>query len=374
MNHLCLSGEDEPGAGIGTGHVPRSVFPEILNYLKLGIIVLDRKSRAVCFQNPRTAEILGNRVDVSDYDALSSLFLLHCNASAHHSRPVSEQRQLRLGDDIIGYTIYHPFESFTTILFQDITEKARLESIAEAVEATNNLGYVFSQIRHELGNPANSIKMTLEVLRNNIDAYSRETILNYVDRALVDLGRVEYLLKSLRNFSLYEDLDIRDYDMHTFMKNYLSLVKGAFQEKGISLVTRIDPVPLYGLVDYRALQQVMLNLLSNAVDAVRGVEFPEIAIGMKRAGKLIVITFEDNGCGIPEHHMSKLFTAFFTSKAKGTGLGLPIAAKMLAKMNSTIHISSEEAAGTTVTVSIPEGRADGAVALPDVFEKTQVEI
>lgn len=350
-------------------HGSQCIFSEILQGLKLGMIVLDTKNKNVFFRNPWTADILKGRVNLDDYDSICRLFLQE-TGSRGNEPAVFEQKQLNFGNSILGYTIYQPLESFISILFQDITEKARLESIAEAVETTNNLGYIFSQIRHELGNPTNSIKMTMEVLRNNINNYSKETILNYVERALSDLSRVEYLLKSLRNFSLYEDLDIRNHDMHSYMRNFLKLVEGAFLDKGICLITKVDPDARYGLVDSRALQHVMLNLLSNAVDAVSYKDYPEIIIRMKKNGKLISIIFEDNGCGIPEKQRNKLFTAFFTTKAKGTGLGLPIAAKMLAKMNSTIDITSRENIGTTVTISIPEGSDLDAVAVPDVSMKS----
>ncbi|NVN89836.1 MAG: HAMP domain-containing histidine kinase [Desulfuromonadales bacterium] len=347
-----------------------SIFTEILKGLKLGIIVLDTENRFVFFHNHWANEILKDRVGLDDYDALCDLFMRRKDESREKELLAFEQRQIRLGNHILGYTVYHPLNSYVSILFQDITEKARLESIAEAVESTNSLGYIFSQIRHELGNPTNSIKMTMEVLRNNINTYSKETILNYVERALSDLTRVEYLLKSLRNFSLYEDLDIRSHHMHSYMGNFLALAEGASHDKGIRLATRIDPDARYGLVDSRAIQQVMLNLLSNAIDAVCNRDNPEIIISMKKNGKLISIAFEDNGCGIPENQVHKLFTAFFTTKPKGTGLGLPIAAKMLAKMNSTIDISSQENVGTTVTISIPEGSDVDAVTLPEIFERT----
>ena len=352
-----------------TGMPSLSIYSEILKGLIVGIIVLDRKNRTVFFHNPWASNILGDRVDLNDYESASNLFLRHDGDVTEAEQPPGKQREIRLGNSILGYTVYHPLETHTSILFQDITEKARLESIAEAVEMTNNLGYIFSQIRHELGNPTNSIKMTMEVLRKNLNNYSRETILNYVDRALADVGRVEYLLKSLRNFSLYEDLDIRDCCMHSFMRNLLSLVEGTFKSKGIRMVTRIDPSPLYGLIDPSALQQVMLNLVSNAVDALIDRSSPSITIGMKKSGRLVNISFEDNGCGIPYEQRDRVFTAFFTSKPKGTGLGLSISAKMLARMNSTIEIASEENVGTTVTVSIPEGSPEGAESLPDISAK-----
>lgn len=349
---------------------PDSVFSEILKGLKLGIVVLDTGKRSVFFHNQWANEIIKNRIDLNSFEEMRTVFRLGIDDSHEKGAPGFEQKQIRLGSDILGYTVYYPLESYTSIFLQDITEKERLESIAEAVETTNNLGYIFSQIRHELGNPVNSIKMTLEVLRSNINSYPTETVLKYVERAQADLLRVEYLLKFLKNFSLYEDLEIRSHNLHSFMRNFLVLAEGAFHDKGISLSTRLEADAIFGLVDPRALQQVMLNLLSNAVDAVQGRSCPEIVIGMKKSGKLILIVFEDNGCGIPESHTRKMFTAFFTTKPDGTGLGLPIAAKVLAKMNGTIEISSRENVGTTVTVTIPEGSASDSVDLPDVFRNS----
>ncbi len=327
-----------------------------MNGIKLGIIVLDRKNRVVCFQNPWIIDILKQHVELDDYDALSDLFLQGIENSTEKPPAVSESKHLRIGSTILGYRAYHTAQSSNSILIiQDITEKSRLESIAEAVEMMNNIGYIFSEIRHELGNPTNSIKMTMEVLRNNIHKYSKETILNYVDRALADLGRVEYLLKSLRSFSLYENLNVKNHHMPSLVEKFLSLVERDSANKGIAIKTRIEPDVLYGLADQRALQQVMLNILSNAVDAVIGRDSPEIVISMRKAGKLVLIIFEDNGCGIPENQKNNLFKPFFTSKSEGTGLGLAIAKKMLAKMSSAIDVRSEENVGTTVTISIPEG-------------------
>src|SRR3970282_1845245 len=83
---------------------------------------------------------------------------------------------------------------------RDVTDKLRFESIAEAVNTMNSIGYVFSGIRHEIGNPLNSIKMTLNVLKKNLDKYGKDHILEYIDRALSESARIEYLLKSLKNF------------------------------------------------------------------------------------------------------------------------------------------------------------------------------
>ena len=156
------------------------------------------------------------------------------------------------------------------VIKRDVTEKKRLKSIAEATNLMDKLGYIFSGIRHEIGNPVNSIKMTLAVLNKNIQTYSRDKIEELVIRALDDVSRVEYLLKALRNYSMFERPKIQKVWMNDFIKCFLSLVKEDIEKKGIQIKTSLPPDIIMCPADPRALHQVMLNLLTNAVDALEG--------------------------------------------------------------------------------------------------------
>lgn len=240
----------------------------------------------------------------------------------------------------------------------DVTERARLESVAEAVTTMNNIGFIFAGIRHEIGNPINSTKMTLNVLRKKIDTYSKEMIEEYINRALGEISRVEYLLGTLKNFNMYEITEVQNVEMKTFMDKFLSLLTDDFREKGITIETVLIPEVQWGYVDPRALQQVMLNIMSNAADALNGRKSPMLIIQVSKVGSNIMIRVTDNGSGISEDHQKMLFTPFFTTKAFGTGLGLIIARKLLAGMNGTMEIKSQKDEGTTVEISIQEGKDD----------------
>ncbi len=239
---------------------------------------------------------------------------------------------------------------------RDVTEKKRLESLAEAANLMDNIGYVFSGIRHELGNPINSIKMTLTVLNASLETFDRETVQEFLERSLNEVARVEYLLKALRNFSMFETPRVQSLRIDTFMEKFLSLVADDFKRKGINIETLSAAWAIKGLVDPRALQQVMLNLITNAADALTIRENPRIDIDFNKAGGYIHVKVIDNGCGMSPEQRKDLFKPFFTSKAGGTGLGLVIAKKMLSEMNCTIDIDSQMDVGTTVTISIPEGK------------------
>ena len=147
----------------------------------------------------------------------------------------------------------------------DITEKKRLESIAEAANLMENLGYIFSGIRHEIGNPLNSVKMALSVLSLNLDRYPKSTIKEFIDRALGEASRVEYLLKALKNFSLFESptwnrLSCRISCTISF-PSWKRIFPAAHQNKAGHAEEKIRV-----LTDHRAFHQVLLNLLTNAAE------------------------------------------------------------------------------------------------------------
>ncbi len=250
-----------------------------------------------------------------------------------------------------------PGEIINYVVFQrDVTERVRLESVAEAVNMMNNIGYVFSGIRHEIGNPVNSIKTTLSVLKANLDKFSSETVKVYVDRAMTEIARVEYLLKALKNFNMFESLKFEDVDVESFINMFLSLVMDDFVKKGISIKSIIHPEAKWVRADPRALQQVLLNLLSNAADALEEAEHPKIVIQAYRVQRQIKIIIIDCGCGISEEEMNQIFKPFYTTKTSGTGLGLVLAKKMLAKMNGLLEVTSQKNAGTIIDITLPEAR------------------
>ncbi|HTY08642.1 MAG TPA: PAS domain S-box protein [Candidatus Edwardsbacteria bacterium] len=245
---------------------------------------------------------------------------------------------------------------------RDVTEKRRLQSIAEAANTMNNIGYVFSGIRHEIGNALNSMKMATSIVQKNLDGWSKESLKKFIDMAMSEVGRMEELLRSLKNFSMYEAPKLQPVNIPEFFKKLVMLATGDFKSRGIAIRYAIEPDVGHALADPRALHQVMLNLLSNAADALEGREDKRIEIGVEQRGGLIAVMLRDNGCGMSREQLENLFKPFYTSKTTGTGLGLVITKNILAKMNGTIEIDSGLDRGTTVTVALPEAPAGDLAA------------
>lgn len=244
------------------------------------------------------------------------------------------------------------------LIISDITERKQMEAVIEATNLTKNLGYVFSGIRHEIGNPVNSIKVALSVLQRNMDEYDKPTIAEFVDRSLEEIIRIEYLLKALKNYSLFEKPDIQKLRIADFMTQFIPLVKNDFGDKGIRIEMLISDENLMILADSRALHHVMLNLMTNAADALERHERPQIVVSIIQNGSWVEIKVNDNGKGMSEADHQNLFKPFSTVKTSGTGLGLVIVKKMLASMSGDIGIESYQGIGTTVTISLPEAGAE----------------
>lgn len=245
------------------------------------------------------------------------------------------------------------------MLLSDVTEIRKMESVVEATNLTDKLGYIFSGIRHEIGNPVNSIKVALSVLQKNLATYNRATVSEFLERSLIEVGRIEYLLKALKNYSLFESPDIQRIHIDTFLTNFIPLVKEDFVRRQVDLRMICADDAGWAMADPRALHHVLLNLLSNAADAIDGRPDGRVIISVMRSAPWVEIKVDDNGHGISEVDQKNLFRPFFTSKKNGTGLGLVIVQKMLRKMHGRIHVSSYKGFGATVTIAIPEADQDG---------------
>lgn len=244
------------------------------------------------------------------------------------------------------------------VVGRDVTEREHLEAVASAVNMMDQVGFVFSAIRHELGNPVNSIKTALSVLREQIDTCPRETVIDYLDRTLAEIGRVEYLLKVFKTFNLFEHPRIEPVAIDRFLEDFLGLLGNDCGKRGITVSLHASAGLGDVLVDPRALHQALLNLVTNAADAVEKSAAPRILLNVQRRGRRIFLQVEDNGQGMGPEQLAKLFHPFFTTKPQGNGLGLAIVKKLVTKMGGTVDVVSARGIGTTVTLSLIAGGED----------------
>ncbi|MFQ3638508.1 MAG: PAS domain-containing protein [Chloracidobacterium sp.] len=234
---------------------------------------------------------------------------------------------------------------------RDVTEQRRYEAIAEAVNVTENAGYIFSAIRHEMGNPINSIKTALTVLRRT-EQPSPSAVTTCVDRCLSEIGRVEYLLRTLRSFSLHETPELKAQPLVPFLERFCALIADGLAARQIALERAFEANLGLAWFDERALHQALMNLISNAIDALATTASPRIVITAKQQRQLVVLTVYDNGVGIDTEQQKHLFRPFYTSKPQGTGLGLVITQRLISKMKGTVELQPHPAGGCEAIVTL----------------------
>lgn len=232
----------------------------------------------------------------------------------------------------------------------DVTRDRRLESIAAAHNFADSVGYVFSGIRHELGNPINSIKAAISLLRARAEEMEPRRMARYLERVLDEIGRVEYLLDSLRSFNMFQSPKPEPVAIDSFFEPFLRLIRNDLKKRGIEVLFEAPSDPLSVEADPRALNQVLLNLVSNAVDALESVPKPWLRIRIHARGDNAEISVSDNGCGIARENLDDIFKPFYTSKQGGTGLGLAISRKLLSQMGGVITVASRLGRGTTFSI------------------------
>jgi PAS domain S-box-containing protein len=259
-------------------------------------------------------------------------------ARADGTRAPLEIRIVRLVGVRLEHTGY-------LVIARDQSERDRLVQIAEHASTMENVGHWLGGLRHELGNPVNSVKMALTVLRTHLSEFGLEEIARYVERASAELARVEYLLRSLKTFSLYDSMELTPLELGGFLASVSRLIEPDLGRRGIALEVHVER-ELTALADSRGLHQALVNLVSNAVDAAPTVVTVR---AMRREGQIELVV-QDDGCGIPAARVARLFQPFETTKPTGTGLGLVLVRRLVTAMRGTVEVASEPGRGTAATI------------------------
>lgn len=351
--------ENEPPANGGCQALNGSlehtcIFIEALKNIETGIIILDTGKDEVFFINDHAVSIFEFIKTPVNFDSLSLFFANELEEITAGGKK-SAKTVVNCDHRAFGYTLYsmEKQKDLVMVFIQDITDQSRLDAIDEASEMMNNISYLFSGIRHEIGNPINSMKMAMTVLNNGLSRFSEDDIRVYLQRMGDDIARMESLLKSFKNFNMFEKPKTKAVDLADFFHSLTQLIGADVRNKDISISVDILPEARWAKVDSRALQHVAMNLLANAMDALDGRPVKSIKITGEAVGDVVMLSIADSGCGMSEELLRDIFKPFYTTKPHGTGLGMVISKKMLAQMNCGIEISSREGVGTTVTITMP---------------------
>lgn len=230
---------------------------------------------------------------------------------------------------------------------KDITEKMEeTERLLQKSEKLALLGQMAAGIAHEIRNPLTSIKGFIQLLKTStLKEEYYEIVLSELDRINEIVG--EFLVLAKPSAAVYMTQDIK-----ILLKDVITLINNQSLLNNIQIKVEFDnDLPLISCEENQ-LKQVFLNLLKNAMEAMPKGGNIHVAVKEKEAGK-ISIQIIDQGVGIPQERISTLGEPFYTTKEKGTGLGLMTCYKIIEGHNGELNIYSKINEGTTIEIILP---------------------
>lgn len=246
------------------------------------------------------------------------------------------------------------------LLEQAVQEKTReMELIMERLirqEKLATIGQISTSIAHELRNPLGVIKLSAFYLKDlylkgEIDSTNTKVKehLEVIEAELYATNRVitDLLAMTRMNGAKREEVDLSAIILEAADRSHL--------DAQIQLRLDLDPEPFLIWADPVQLRQVMINILTNAVQACSRQAVVTIKGILLAAGRLCQIQIQDNGCGIPAETIGSVFEPLYTTKTKGTGLGLTICKQIIENHGGAINLSSQPGQGTTIQILLPVG-------------------
>lgn len=220
------------------------------------------------------------------------------------------------------------------------------------------VGTLASSLAHEVRNPLNSISLQLVLLSRRVarlgDAADPEIAL-LVENARREIDRLDGLVGEFLSLSTIDRVRLSEHDLRDIVREVLGLLAPAAQQKGLSLDEGVtEPVPRI-LLDGEKIKQVLINLVRNAIEATP--EGGSIRVSTRLSGDALVIDVTDTGMGIEPG--LDVFDFFTTTKRGGTGLGLPIARRIVEAHGGRLTFESEPGAGTTFSVTFKTAESGG---------------
>jgi C4-dicarboxylate-specific signal transduction histidine kinase len=249
----------------------------------------------------------------------------------------------------------------------DITEKmqaqdalrAAQEEVARAAQASR-IGAMAASIVHEINQPLTAI------------ATSADAGLRWIDRTPPDLDKIRKnfnqivharqrtadVIQGIRAMFKSEETSRSSIDLNELIKEMLTLTEGELQKRTIVVRTELAEVPLYVMANRVQVQQVLFNLVTNAIEAMDAVvdRSRSILIKTELGGGEASVAIEDSGTGIPSENLERIFSTFFTTKARGMGMGLSICRSIIESHGGRLWASARHPYGTVFRFTLPVGK------------------
>ncbi|MCX5876886.1 MAG: ATP-binding protein [Deltaproteobacteria bacterium] len=235
----------------------------------------------------------------------------------------------------------------------DITRNRELEQIVRVQDKMSSLGRVAAGIAHEIRNPLSGINIYLNTLAK---IYGRgenlETVGEIITQAQAASGQIESVIRRVIDFAKPGQPQLRMVDVNQPVENALSLCAAALRRDGVGLDKDLAADLPRCRLDASLIEQVLLNLLTNAAEALRPVEAKKISVRTVLEKEAVVIRVGDSGPGVPEGLRDKVFDPFYTTKSDGTGIGLSLCQRIISDHHGTLIVEKSAWGGAEFVIAL----------------------
>lgn len=245
----------------------------------------------------------------------------------------------------------------------DVTERQALEKRAADAEALSAMGRLAMNLAHEIRNPLNAAVLQLHLLGRQVEKLDAPTDTKEGFRGRIrivgdEIGRLNRLLTEFLELARPRSILREPVHVSRLVEDVLDLEAETARARNVTIHREVAAEGVVAIGDREKLKQVVLNLVVNALEAMK--DGGRLLARVSGEGDRVVVVLEDDGPGIADEHRATVFDPFFTTKEAGTGLGLSIVRKIVDQHAGTITLESLPERGTRVVVTIPDGRAPTA--------------
>lgn len=253
------------------------------------------------------------------------------------------------------------------LLFRDLTEIRHLKGQIERMEKLALLGELSAGIAHEIRNPLAGIRAAAQLLQEN--THHNPIQVQIIERIIREVDKANKLLKEFFKFAKPGKPNLKFHDIELLIDGVYLLLAPQLRKKNIEFHTDFANDSSQVYVDDTQIEQVLINLFLNAIDAMPEGGRLSIKTYSKNINLMnpsmnhlemdnnklcyVYVEISDTGCGIPEQNMKKIFNPFFTTKGHGLGLGLPICSRLISENSGNLDLESKVGQGTKITLALP---------------------
>ncbi len=236
---------------------------------------------------------------------------------------------------------------------EDVTEELKTKARLIHTERLAAIGRMAAHVTHEVRNPLSSIGLNVEMLEEELEGAGPETVA--LMRAITrEVDRLTGITEEYLRLARLPQPHLEPEDLGHIVRSVTSFIAREMEGSGVEVAVDVEedlpPVAL----DEQQMRQALLNLLRNAREAMP--DGGEVRVKVRRAGAEVVLEVEDQGEGIPEAQRTRIFDLFYTTKERGTGLGLPLTRQIVVAHGGRIRCEGGEGGGTIFELVFPAAK------------------